>query len=198
VIYRTVYTAESDSVWDSVIAKLDAYVHKEIIQDLWFDANRIPSIFDDPNEEVVLFDPQPNQQVIAQYRNIIMDDREKFDGASMDDIANHFEDFIDGSNNLGWSRVHRQICLLIDEEVLWWLMDAPLQPPQLPGRISDVYIKVVDGDYDLDESEHLTYPGWALSKIDVLWYLWRAVNGCDLETQLAFAVDIGRELLFTG
>jgi hypothetical protein len=144
---------------------------------------------------VVPFDPQPNQQVIAQYSNIIMDDREKFDGASMDDIANHFEDFIDGSNNLGWSRVHRQICLPIDEEVLWWLMDAPPQPPQPLGRISDVYIKVVDGDYDLDESTS-DLPCMALSKIDVLLHLWRAVNGCDLETQLAFAVDIGRGFFY--
>jgi hypothetical protein len=203
VIYRTVYTAESDSVWDSVIAKLDAYVHKEIESDIWEHANRIPNpVLDNPDEELVPFDPQPNQEVIAKYNNIIISNRENFDGTSIDDVANHFMDWVDDPNNLDRFRVQRQICLLIDEEVLWWLMDAPPQPPL--DRNSDVYIKVVDGDYNPDASRNLDasgnprYTGWALSKVDVLWYLWRSVEACNMETSLAFAVDTGRGLLFTG
>ncbi|OBT54179.1 hypothetical protein VE04_05859 [Pseudogymnoascus sp. 24MN13] len=99
-------------------------------------------------------DPRPTCEVCARYRNLIMSDREKYDGASIDEVADHFTDWADDPNNDKSSNINMNVCLLIDEEVLHWLRDAP--PATTEVRTTgdadqNVCIKVIDTLFDPED-----------------------------------------------
>ncbi|KAL5354596.1 hypothetical protein ACLOAV_000685 [Pseudogymnoascus australis] len=91
-IYRTVYTPESDLLWEGTIAKLDEYV----INSIWRSMEIMNLKVEEGEDQL---DPEPTREVCARYRNIIMSDKEKYDGASIDEVADHFTDWADDPNN---------------------------------------------------------------------------------------------------
>ncbi|KFY99471.1 hypothetical protein V500_01366 [Pseudogymnoascus sp. VKM F-4518 (FW-2643)] len=183
-IYRTVYTPESDLLWEGAIEKLDGYVHNSIWRYMW-----IKNIEVGEGEDQL--DPEPTREVCARYRNIIMSDREKYDGASIDEVADHFTDWANDPNNDQSGNVNMNVCLLIDEEVLYWLRDAPLATTEVrTTEIADqnVCIKVIDTLFDPDDMSECDprYRGWVLARLTTLWQLYFLVctGDCPLSVQI--------------
>ncbi|OBT41762.1 hypothetical protein VE00_07984 [Pseudogymnoascus sp. WSF 3629] len=183
-IYRTVYTPESDLLWEGVIAKLDGYV----LNSLWR-YMRIMNLKVGEGEDQL--DPEPTREVCARYRNIIMSDREKYDGASIDEVADHFTDWADDPNNDQSGNVNMSVCLLIDDEVLQWLRYAPPATTEVrTTEIADqnVCIKVIDTLFDPDDMSECDprYRGWALARLNMFWNLYCLVStgDCPLSVQI--------------
>ncbi|KFZ07171.1 hypothetical protein V501_06696 [Pseudogymnoascus sp. VKM F-4519 (FW-2642)] len=111
-------------------------------------------------------DPEPTREVCARYRNVIMSDKEKYDGASIDEVADHFTDWADDPNNDQSSNINMNVCLLIDEEVLHWLRDAPPATTEVRttgNADQNVCIKVIDTLFDPEDMSECDprYRGWA-------------------------------------
>lgn len=70
-------------------------------------------------EEENQLDLEPAREGSRRYRNIIMSDREKYDGTSIDEVADHFTDWTDDPNNYQSGNFSMNVCRLIDYEVLW-------------------------------------------------------------------------------
>ncbi|KFY73326.1 hypothetical protein V499_06576, partial [Pseudogymnoascus sp. VKM F-103] len=158
-IYRTVYTPESDLLWEGTIAKLDEYV----INSIWRYMG-VTNLEVEEGEDQL--DPTPTREVCARYRNLIMSDREKYDGASIDEVADHFTDWADDPNNDKSSNINMNVCLLIDEEDLYWLRDAPPATTEVRttgNADQNVCIKVIDTLFDPEDMSECDprYRGWA-------------------------------------
>jgi hypothetical protein len=161
------------------MAKLDRYVHNSMWEYMRTENLKIG---DDEDQ----LDPEPTREVCARYRNIIMSDREKYNGASTDEVADHFTDWVDDRNNDQRGNVNGSVCLLVDEEALYWLRDAP--PPTTEMTNQNVCIKVIDADFDPDDMSECDprYKGWALARLNQLWYLYGLVHtgDCPLSGQV--------------
>jgi hypothetical protein len=106
IVYRTVYTPESDELWSSITAKLESYVFREISRPL---SARFPGSSSDPAECKEVRD-----HLVFKY----MDNKALYDRLSLDDLRAGY-------------RKHRKVrfkptaFLVIDEEVLHSIRDAP-------------------------------------------------------------------------
>lgn len=168
-IYRTVYTPESNALWPLVLAKLEAYIHTSI----WADVDS-----DKPDAQAGEnpLDPEPNRQVSLRLKCVMISDPNKFDGASISDIGQHFVNTFRNTNSAETPSVSRSVCLVIDRDVFCWLRDAPI--PQSQTDDPDLWIKVVDGDYDLNRLDAYDprYQGWALTNARLLWSLYSSLD----------------------
>ena len=84
-IYRTVYTPKSNVLFPKALVKLDAYVHIEIMAHLYRDSLKKHSSTRQP------FDPTPNQQIAERYENMILGNKSKCEGASMNQTREYFK-----------------------------------------------------------------------------------------------------------
>ncbi|CZR54304.1 uncharacterized protein PAC_04188 [Phialocephala subalpina] len=132
-IFRTVYTPESDSNWDALLEKLNAYVRFEVRYD--FEKG---------------LDPEPNDVVAESFKNLIFDDRGKYDGMELD------------------AGIIDRVCLVIDEEIFNALRDAPDPAEDLSGAS----IKVIDRVNDAEDS-HPHYEGWVTAGVGGLWRVYQ-------------------------
>jgi hypothetical protein len=181
VLYRTVYTPESDILWPDITKKLDAYMHKSI-----WECN--------PNVDAYELDPEPNRQACALLKNEIMDDKAKFDGATIKEIMNHYVDLMGYRD---WNElpdpmapkispfcrahphINRHMCLLIDQEGLEAVRDAPTPLPKTDEPV--LYIKAVDSHFGPQWDEYPPeYTGWAFVNARSLWYLHQDLGGDSL------------------
>ncbi|CEJ61909.1 hypothetical protein POX_h09379 [Penicillium oxalicum] len=117
VIYRTVYTAESDRLWSTCLAKIDRYVH-------W-------SIGDIDEDEYPDSDPFPEKFVRETYKNVIFEDRERWEGASLEQIRADFKQYseflgMEDGSHIPWSKA----CLVIDEQCLNSIVSAFEDPEE--------------------------------------------------------------------
>jgi hypothetical protein len=168
-IYRTIYTPESEALWRLVLAKLEAYIHTSI----WADVDGDKP--DTQSGEKPL-DSEPNRQVSVRLKCVIISEQQKFDGASISDIGRHFVNVLRNINLAQTPGVSRNVCLVIDNDVFCWLRDAPI--PQSQSDDPDLWIKVVDGDYDLNRlgAYDPRYQGWAMSNARLLWSLYSSLD----------------------
>lgn len=176
VIYRTIYTPESDTLWPLIISKLNAYIFKS----LWAD-------FDNDNPDMsigeVPLDSEPCRQACATMKNLVLSNKNEFDNADVGAIGHHFVDFFDKHADLvsDISRIQRSVCLVIDQEVYEAIRDAPLPDPKVEEPY--LWIKVVDGEFDpgdLSESP-AGYNGWGYCPVSLLALrLYLIVDGNDL------------------
>lgn len=168
-IYRTIYTPESDALWRLVLAKLEAYIHTSIWADVDGDKPDIMS-----GEKPL--DSEPNRQVSVKLKCVIISEQQKFDGASITDIGRHFVNVLRNASLAQTPGVSRNVCLVIDKDVFCWLRDAPI--PQSQTEDPDLWIKVVDGDYDPNRlgAYDPEYQGWAMSNAHQLWSLYFSLD----------------------
>lgn len=194
VIYRTVYTPESDSQWETAIQRLDAYTR--------FDFFQTPS----PDEER----QRVCDAIAAKYHNTIFQDQEAFDAASPDDLREHFLNWLaQQGRSTGSYGPNNRMFLMIDEESLQSILNAPEDP-----YISDLVpsldwpkhrVKVIDATHK--PNPELATPaaaagtgggrgrgprgrpgrgmapfkGWVYVSLYRLWYLWhRTMHEPDL------------------
>jgi hypothetical protein len=190
-IYRTVYTPESDELFPKALAKLDAYVYINIMSELYLDSLKEHSSTKPP------FDPKPNQQIAEKYENVILKDKAKYEGASMDQIREYFKQWVkDQGGHIGQTpKFH--ICLVIDEVAMHALVDTP--EPTEAGDNPDVLVRVVDGKFVPGESTDEDYQGWIKTSVSILKYLYQCVDQSEL-LHLVYILE-GRDdesYLFTG
>jgi hypothetical protein len=92
--------------------------------------------------------------------------------------------------------IAEDVCLVIDEEVLWWLRDAPVPAPPEDHSGLKVWIKVVDVEWSPDEADHeidQRYEGWALVPVQMLRFLYG-----DLDPDLTLARLVSARLSYDG
>ena len=105
---------------------------------------------------------------------MIMSDPALYANKSIDDIANFFSDYLDAVPTAQRLGTAEDVCLVIDEEVLWWLRDAPGPAPPEDHSGLKVWIKVVDVEWSPDEADDeidQRYEGWALVPVQMLRFL---------------------------
>ncbi|KAJ6123596.1 hypothetical protein N7471_010913 [Penicillium samsonianum] len=116
VIYRTTYTPQSNTAFLRIIELLNSYIKHGLYSECVSSGNNTPM-----NTDLTSY-----HEIWAQHRSIIMN-HPKFDGASLDSIRAHFRRLVDLQEDQGHSTQYR-MCMVIDEESLQTLLDAP--PPQ--------------------------------------------------------------------
>ncbi|KFX99345.1 hypothetical protein O988_03907 [Pseudogymnoascus sp. VKM F-3808] len=182
-IYRTVYTAESDTLFPLALAKLDGYVHCEIDWDL----------YDDPT-----YDPAPNRDIRERYENVILEDRERYDGASMNSIREYFKQWVEEQGKDVGDSPRFQICLVFDEVAVRALSDAPDPLPSSDAPPS-VLIRVVDGKFVATHCEDPSYAGWIKVSPNALMGLYGRVDQSELLLTVYVLMERDSEsFLFTG
>lgn len=87
-ILRTVYTPASDTEFPLFLRKLDTYIKREIDTDLLPKRPRY-----DRNGRLIKVtppDPAPNAELYRRYRNDVIEDREKLEGADVEQVRQEF------------------------------------------------------------------------------------------------------------
>ncbi|GFF89251.1 hypothetical protein IFM53868_05773 [Aspergillus udagawae] len=118
-IYRTVYTPESDQVWSACVEKLDRYVHWEIDH---LDGDRYTKAEDHGF---------PEKLVHEGYRNVIGENKERWDGASIKQIREDFKSLVASQGaEIGDVVPRYAVCLVIDHHCLDSIMRAFEDPEE--------------------------------------------------------------------
>ncbi|CAG8894805.1 unnamed protein product [Penicillium egyptiacum] len=115
VIYRTTYTPYSNAAFLRLIDLLNSYMKHGLYSEC-----------SSENNTPMDTDLTLHHEIWAQHHSIIMNNP-KFDGASIDSIRAHFQRWVDVQEYQGHCTQYR-MCMVIDEESLQTLLDAP--PPQ--------------------------------------------------------------------
>ncbi|KAF7183023.1 hypothetical protein CNMCM7691_002767 [Aspergillus felis] len=118
-IYRTVYTPESDHVWSACLEKIDRYVHWEIDH---VDGDRYAGAEDHGF---------PERLVHEGYKNVILEDKERWDGASIEQIREDFKNLVASRGGEIWEVVPRYtVCLVIDQHSLDSIVNTFEEPAE--------------------------------------------------------------------
>jgi hypothetical protein len=153
MIYQTVYTPQSDEYWSAAMEKLDRYIHHSI--------DRI----DGDN----LGDPYPERLIHESYRNVVLHDKEQFDGASIEQIREHFNQWKPDRGyfyNLG----RYNMCLMVDEKALLSLVRS-VEPEERESGSGGPpgYCIAIDPDYDGGSYCNFGYRGFMRVDVRFLW-----------------------------
>ncbi|CAG7991152.1 unnamed protein product [Penicillium salamii] len=162
VIYRTTYSAESDTLFPDAIRFIEGCIKEEFFAE----ADRCT-----PNEP---------SEIWAKHRSTIVQDPAQFDGASLETIRAHFETWVE-AQSLRDSWTKWRMCMIIDEESLQTLKDAPIEALE-DGTLDDTdkdlrYVKVLEAFPTMDKYD--TFPGWMKCWPYVLFDLWSMMGDGD-------------------
>ena len=167
IIYRTVYTAESDELWPIALEKLDQSMNYSIDSDLNTAKENREKNSEDPEPEP---DPTPERLVQESRKHVIFSDKKFWDGASIDQIRVHFTQYLCASKGRGYGRFEG--CLLIDERSLNSIVASSSPHPQL----GEAFVGMIDGRYP-DETRHdPRYKGFMRVDIFCLWFLYEELG----------------------
>jgi hypothetical protein len=163
-IYRTVYTPESDQVWSACLEKIDRYVHWQIDH---VDGDQYTGAEDHGF---------PERLVHEGYKNVILEDKERWDGASIEQIREDFKNLIASRGARILEVVPRYtVCLVIDQHCLDSIVNAfePVEwmrggGPRM-GFVTMVDPTCVPGDCE-------GYYGFMRVEINTLWWLTVELN----------------------
>ncbi|KFY44705.1 hypothetical protein V494_01361 [Pseudogymnoascus sp. VKM F-4513 (FW-928)] len=138
-IYRTVYTPDSDAQFRSALDKIKTCYEISLREELRSDISIRSYEMEHGGPARPLFDPAPCDQVESQYGPLVIEDKEVWDGASIEDVRSHFRDAIfhearkvrriyydvQKANTIPATHLAQDpkssVCLVIDEEVLGWM-----------------------------------------------------------------------------
>jgi hypothetical protein len=178
VIYRTVYTPESDILWPRVIKNINAYLAHNLRETLsWNDRDK------------------NHAATMAKFENFWMSDASLFDAASFEDLRAHFaswlqtQDTEDEEGDKCLPHIRFRTFLVIDQHTFETIANAP-NPEERGAR--KPMIKVVSAQRDerrLDkvggsgrgrgpnaEKEGKVFPGWLNCRVIYLRELWEKVD----------------------
>lgn len=140
-IYRTVYTPESDELWNSALDKLDRWMNYRIDAEL-----RIHKEWAQ--------DPYPERVIHESYRNVIIEDKDLLDGASVDRIRQHFKKWKEtitgepGEVHFGICSMGRfNACLMVDDRSLKSIVNG-IEPGEREFGDPVGYCTMVDPAYN--------------------------------------------------
>jgi hypothetical protein len=104
-IYRTCYENVSEADWNEAMRKLDACVHCSL------------------RSYRRSCHPEPIRLVCEGYKNVIIEDRELLEGASVHQVRRLFDDWMDRHEEVGGPR--SEYCLMIDDKALRSILKTP-------------------------------------------------------------------------
>jgi hypothetical protein len=192
VIYRTVYTSESDQRWGEVVKRLDGL---------------ILSNYDEWNARGDLVFAAAARE---RYQNIILDDKEKFNNAPWELLEQHYKDWVPTASprytleyekNATWKAF-----LIIDEAAISKIINAPptqqeqhLLLEESPESCSITVVGLAEEpdnyefDYETGEEHYLdeedpdfeiissrTWPGHFQVSIYMLYTLWEHLSAANI------------------
>jgi hypothetical protein len=172
IIYRTVYTAESDELWPIAMDKLAKVMDYSIDSDFYAEIR-----YKEPE------DPEPEADaerlVKETHKDVIFSDKRFWDKASIEQVRHHFSEYLRASKGRGTGRFEG--CLLIDERSLksivaspdpqsWLEEKRPKKPSQTWG-----FVGMIDGRYPENRYEP-RYTGYIRVEILSLWSLYDALK----------------------
>ncbi|KAF4215114.1 hypothetical protein CNMCM8980_010651 [Aspergillus fumigatiaffinis] len=158
-IYRTVYTPESDQVWSACLEKINRYIHWEIDH---VDGDRYAGAEDHSS---------PERLVHEGYKCVILEDKERWDGASIKQIREDFKNLVAARGAMIGEVVPRYtVCLVIDQHCLDSIMNAFEEPAESMhgGGPRMGFITMVDPMF---VPGFEGYFGFMRVEIDRLWWL---------------------------
>ncbi|KAH1297266.1 hypothetical protein KXW98_004399 [Aspergillus fumigatus] len=168
VIYRTVYTAESDELWPIAMDKLSQII------DYAIDCQVYADIRDKEPE-----DPQPEstaERLVKESRRDVIFSDKFWDGAEREQVRQHFVEYLRASKGHHHGRF--QGCLRNDEKLLKSIVDSHIPRPWLGGRCPDMprgppdFVEMIDGRYPGNKNHpDWPYPGFMRVEIRCLWFL---------------------------
>ncbi|KAJ5141856.1 Mitochondrial carrier protein LEU5 [Penicillium atrosanguineum] len=172
IIYRTVYTAESDELWPIAMDKLAKVINYSIDSDFLAEIQ-----YKEPE------DPEPDADaerlVKETHKDVIFSDKQFWDGASTEQVRQHFSEYLRASKGRGTGRFEG--CLLIDERSLKSIVASPDPQPWVKGRRTKKpsqpwgFIGMIDGRYPENRYEP-RYTGYMRVEIFSLWNLYTALT----------------------
>lgn len=95
VVYRTTYSARSDTVFPQILERIQDYIHAQVLSQL----KELESIDEWKvleDERGMRLDLAACEEMMKYYKMIVMDDKEKLDGLSIDGVRAHFEEWVKG------------------------------------------------------------------------------------------------------
>lgn len=152
MIYRTVYTAESDELWPIAMDKLAQIMNDSIESELDADTDS---------------DSTAERLVKESHKDVIFSDKRFWDGASIEQVRQHFAEYLHASKGRGSGRFEG--CLIIDERSLKSIIASPTTP-QRHGK-SYGFVGMIDGRYP-ETRYDLQYTGFMRVEIPYLWPLY--------------------------
>ncbi|KAK2731183.1 hypothetical protein FQN57_003545 [Myotisia sp. PD_48] len=184
VIYRTVYTTESDAIWDSILSKLEAYMFREIDKKLWVDYTTLwPQNSHDSARQTP--DAASFAEVREHIQHKVMDDKSLYDGLSIPQVRRKFLEFRELCTGSALLTLMWGMCLIIDQEVLHSIRDAPEPTRRCPEDIGQLsspgqpFVKVV-ATTGLNP-ENGAYDGWMRCSLNYLWMLYITCRRTEME-----------------
>ncbi|RMJ21343.1 hypothetical protein PHISP_07783 [Aspergillus sp. HF37] len=187
VIYRTVYTPESDTHWSAALAKFNRYIHYEI------DAERRHG-----SEETDLY---PERLVNDMYRNVVFSDKDRFDGASIEQIREHFNQWkesheFEAGVTYSGSLTRYNVCLIVDEKALSSLVGS-VEPGKREFRDPHGHCITVDSNYNGGDYDNPGYKGFMFVEGGCFWLLYVYLGGLGMSELCPFVRE-GQIPLFDG
>ncbi|KAF7173063.1 hypothetical protein CNMCM6106_007190 [Aspergillus hiratsukae] len=165
MIYRTVYTAESDELWPIAMEKLTQIMDYSIESDLYAEIRHKKP--EDPEP-----DPTAERLVKESRKDVIFSDKKFWDGAGIEQVRQHFADYLRASKGRGYGRFEG--CLIIDERSLKSIVASPVfrrgEAPQRHGQPYG-FVGMIDGRYPETRYEP-KYTGFMRVELPCLWPLY--------------------------
>lgn len=125
------------------------------------------------------YDDTPERIVCETSKNVIIEDKEHWDGASVDDVREDFKSYlVEKMGALIRNPISPRFtaCLVVDEESLKSLVDAADD-----GEPPTGWVTVVDPFYDADERYcDMTYRGWMRVDVRELWQMALQLESFDM------------------
>jgi hypothetical protein len=172
IIYRTVYTAESDELWPLAMDKLAKIMDDEIDSDLQAEIRRKGPEDEEP-------DGDAERLVRETHKDVIFSDKQFWDGATIEQVRDHFAEYLRASKDRGTGRFEG--CLFIDERSLKSIVASPDPQPWLKGKMPEEPIKpwgfvgMIDGRYPGNRWK-ARYTGYMRVDILSLWHLYNELK----------------------
>lgn len=168
IIYRTVYTPESDELWPKAMDILDQIINSSIDETLHAQIRNKRPEDPEPNAE-------PGRLVKESRKDVIFSDKEHWDGAGVEQIRQHFREYLRASKGTSYGRFKG--CLVIDELCLKSIIFSNIPQPWLGGRPPDQgspclgIVGMIDGQYP-DPRDEPGYTGFMRVYVEYLWDLY--------------------------
>jgi hypothetical protein len=172
IIFRTVYTQESDLLWPQVLEKLKLAAFKD---------------YDNENEDVR---EEVRNQAKELYSVTVMEDEDLFNNAPINTHRKHFLNWLDnnsptGCGTLVGENTKLKCFMVIDEECHTSVVSSPDPLPDALDTDAEEeekwFIRLAAGDFDPESDETSDWPGWMNVSIVSLWYFWLRLQSEEMD-----------------
>ncbi|CAG8930831.1 unnamed protein product [Penicillium salamii] len=150
IIYRTVYTSESEKLWPIVLERIAERLKKGVMSQARGNESRI------------------EQLMVKSHKDVIISDPHRWNTASIPQIRSHFVEYLRKLNQTECSDIPRLAsCLLIDEKSLKSIVEDEKYG----------FLGVIDGWYNPEEKYDVaSYRGFMRVQLIGLWSLYLDFN----------------------